>query len=127
MNMKSIIIIVDDEEKILKLYRDTLQDEGFEVFTATNSKEGLELIQEKHPALVLLDFKMPDIDGIEILTKLKENPQTKDSKVVFISAFGNPRLVEIDVNMAKQLGAIDFIQKGLSLDELVKRVKKYLE
>lgn len=126
MNIKPVILIVDDEPQILKIYGDTLKDEGFEVIMASNGQECLKLAQEKIPNLILLDVKMPDMNGIQVFEKLKEDPRTKDLKVVFISAFGDPRSVEIDADVAKQMGAIDFLKKGLSLDELIKRVKIYL-
>lgn len=126
MNTKPVILIVDDEPQILKIYGDTFKDEGFEVITASSGQECLKLAQEKIPNLILLDVKMPDMDGVQVFTKLKEDPRTKDLKVVFVFAFGDPRSVEIDADVAKKIGAIDFLKKGLSLDELVKKVKIYL-
>ena len=123
----NVILIVDDEPIILKLYSQTFKDAGFEVLTAANGTEGLKLAQEKHPDLILLDIKMPDLDGIQVFLKLKEDPKTTDIKVVFLSAFGDPNFIETDVAIVKEVGATDFIRKGISLDELVERAKKYLK
>lgn len=127
INHKFLILLVDDEPKILKLYSETLQDAGFEALTALGGIDGLKIAQEKHPDLILLDVKMPDMDGIQAFMKLKEDPRTRDIKVVFLSAFGDPNVVETDIVIAKELGAIDFIRKGMSLDELVERVRKYFK
>lgn len=79
------------------------------------------------PDLILLDLKMPVMDGIETLTRLKENPETKDIRVVFLTAFSDPVFVGIDQKLAKDAGAIDFIKKGIDLNEVVEKVKGYLK
>ena len=66
------------------------------------------------------------MDGIEVLQKIKQDPETQNLKVVFVSAFGDARAVHSDVDMTKELGGTDFIRKGLDLDEFVKRVKECL-
>lgn len=120
------ILIVDDEQDILDVYRATLEDEGFSVITASNGVEAIALAQENNPKLILMDVKMPVLDGIEALTKLKEDPKTKNLKVVFLTAFSDPNKPEVDANIAKELGAVDFIKKGISLTEFVEKVRGYL-
>jgi CheY-like chemotaxis protein len=126
MDKKHIILLIDDEPQILKLYGDILKEEGFEVMMASSGPEGLKLIQEKRPDLILLDVKMPEMDGIDVFDKIKNNPDTKDIKIVFLSAFGDPNIIDLDINAAKEIGAIDFIRKGISLNELVTKIKQYI-
>ena len=127
MNEKPLILIVDDEPEILKLYEHSLEAAGFEVVTAENGLLGIEAAKrEKKPDLILMDIKMPLMDGPEAFVKLKEDQATKNIKIVFLTAFSDIGMPEIDVSYAKELGAADFIKKGIDLDEFVVRVKKSL-
>lgn len=126
MKKASTILIVDDEPKILKLYSDTLEGAGYDVLSAGNGQDALRLAQEQKPDLILLDVKMPVMDGVEVFERLQGDERTKGIKVVFVSAFGDPNVLETDVKSAKEIGAHDYLRKGLSLHELVLRVKKYL-
>ncbi len=123
---RRLILLIDDEQEMLDLYGITLKKAGFDVIVAHNGPEGLKLAKEKKPALVLLDFKMADMDGVEVLEKIKQDSATKDLKVVFLSAFGDPMIAQTDYAVAKELGGTDFIKKGLSLDEFIKKVRSYL-
>lgn len=128
MNNKPLILLVDDEQEILDLYTTVLNNAGLETITALNGQECLDKVKGPvKPDLILLDLKMPVMDGIETLAKLKENPQTKDIKVVFLTAFSDPVFVGIDQKFAKSAGAIDFVKKGISLNELVEKIKGYLK
>lgn len=66
------ILVVDDDEHILRLYKDELSEEGYEVVLAANGKEALELFHQEDPDLVTLDIRLPDIDGIQLLRQMKE-------------------------------------------------------
>jgi two-component system nitrogen regulation response regulator NtrX len=107
------ILIIDDEPTILQTLGGLLSDEGFEVLTAGNGYEGLKLIEETAPDLVLLDIWMPGIDGIETLKKIKaDQPQLQ---VVIITGHGN---IETAVRATK-LGAFDLIEKPLNIDRVI--------
>jgi two-component system nitrogen regulation response regulator NtrX len=107
------ILIIDDEPTILQTLSGLLSDEGFEVLTASNGYEGLKLIEETAPDLVLLDIWMPGIDGIETLKKIKaDQPQLQ---VVIITGHGN---IETAVRATK-LGAFDLIEKPLNIDRVI--------
>ncbi len=125
-NNKKLILLADDEPDILKLYGGVLKDNGFEVIEASNGKEAIDLAKAKKPDLVLLDIKMPVMDGVETFYKLKEDPETKDMRIVFLTAFSDPVYPETDIRFAKEEGALDYIVKGLPLDEFVSKVKGYL-
>lgn len=118
------ILLVDDEPEILDIYGEALEDGDFEVIRASNGLECIEKAKSEKPDLVLLDLKMPEMDGMEVFSNLHAYDETKDIKVVFLTAFGDPLSIETDIKLAKELGAIDFIKKGLDLDELVLRVRE---
>jgi DNA-binding response OmpR family regulator len=66
------ILVVDDDEHILRLYKDELSEEGYEVVLAANGQEALDLFHKEDPDLVTLDIRLPDIDGIQLLRQMKE-------------------------------------------------------
>ena len=125
MNDK-LVLLVDDEQELLTLYGLALKNAGFEVITAINGAEAVEAAKNKNPDLILLDLKMPVMNGAEALSKIKEDPRLKDIKIVFLPAFSDPQRVEIDEKFAKESGALDFIRKGISLEEFIGKVKGYL-
>ncbi len=127
MDKKTLILLTDDESEILDIYGSALTNAGFEVVTASNGIECLEVAAAKKPDLILLDLKMPVMDGSEVIMKLKLNPETKDIKVVFLTAFSDPMSVGVDERAAKEAGAAGFIKKGLGLNEFVEKAKGYLQ
>lgn len=107
------IMIIDDEPSILQSLGGLLSDEGFEVLTASNGYEGLKMIEQEAPDLVLLDIWMPGIDGIETLKEIKKiHPFLP---VIIITGHGN---IETAVKATK-LGAFDLIEKPLSIDKII--------
>jgi CheY-like chemotaxis protein len=80
------ILVVDDEENIRFLYKEELEDQGYQVTVAATAEEASEKIREDKPDLITLDIKMPGIDGIEFMRKLKE--ERKDIPVILCSAYG---------------------------------------
>jgi two-component system nitrogen regulation response regulator NtrX len=114
------ILIVDDEPSILQSLSGLLADEGFEVETATNGYEGLKIVEEKSPDLVLLDIWMPGIDGIETLKEIKKNYPT--IPVIIITGHGT---IETAVKATK-LGAYDLIEKPLSIDNIIVTINNAL-
>ncbi len=122
----ALVLLVDDERDLLSVYQTKLEAAGFRVVTASDGAQAIQAAMEKHPALILMDMRMPVMNGIEAEMKLKEDPETKDIKVVFLTAFSDPNNMEIDKEKAKEIGALDFLEKGIGLDELVKKVRGYL-
>ncbi len=111
--MKKRILIVDDEESIRKSLSGALTDEGYIVLTAEDGEKALELVETERPHLLLLDIWMPQMDGMEVLTKVRE--EFPDVSVIMISGHGN---IETAVKATK-LGAYDFIEKPLSLEKVI--------
>lgn len=121
MGMTQKILVIDDDESLRRVLEYTLQEEGYEVFTAASGEEGLELFEERQPALVITDMKMPGLNGFQVLKEVKE--RSAETLVIIVTAFG-----EVDAAVkAMKLGAYDFITKPLSRDELKLTVKKALQ
>ncbi|MDD5136205.1 MAG: response regulator transcription factor [Candidatus Omnitrophica bacterium] len=113
------ILIVDDEEEFLALLKQALEERGFEVVTATNAVDaGIEIVSSL-PALILLDIKMPGIDGLEACEVLKKNPNTKDVPIIVVSALSD----ESDISDAKKAGVADYFVKPVDMERLIDRVK----
>lgn len=123
---KKLILLVDDEPKILNFYSATLEKEGYEIIKASNGMEGIKMAKIRRPDLILIDLNMPVMDGMEALMKLKEGAGTKNLKIVFLTSSGEPRGKEIDVKFAKEAGAVGFMQKGGSLNEFISEIKRHL-
>lgn len=120
--MKHKILAVDDETDILKLLQHNLVNAGFEFISAGDGPEAIELAEKSLPDLVILDLMLPNMDGNEVLKKLKVNPDTSGIPVLMLTAKGE----EIDRILGLELGADDYIVKPFSPRELVLRVKAVL-
>ncbi|HRE42013.1 MAG TPA: response regulator [Ignavibacteria bacterium] len=121
--MKIKVLVVDDEKDIVDLLKYNLEKENeFEVITAYNGKEALDILQTDKPALILLDIMMPELNGFEVCKKLKSEPSTNKIPVIFLTAKEN----EIDEIVGLELGADDYIQKPISPRKVMARIKSVL-
>ena len=116
---KRKIVIIEDEPDILEVLSYNLRREGFEILTSADGIQGLALAKREHPDLVLLDLMLPGIDGIEICTSIKKNPDTQHTLLIMVTAKGE----ESDIVLGLGVGADDYISKPFSPKELVARVK----
>jgi CheY-like chemotaxis protein len=112
------LLVVDDEVAILEALTDILSVEGYEVSTATNGAEGLQRTQAERPALILLDMMMPVMDGQEMLRRLKEDPELRETPVVVMSA---GRVTKAELQGCR------FLAKPFELDDLLNTVAEELE
>ena len=121
--MATAILIVDDEKDIRQLIANILEDEGFQVYEAHDSKTTFQLLKDKDISLVLLDIWLDrnDLDGLQILQKIKKD--RPEQPVIMISGHGN---VETAVNATKY-GAYDFIEKPFEPDRMIVTIKRALE
>ncbi|MFO7915868.1 MAG: sigma-54 dependent transcriptional regulator [Candidatus Krumholzibacteriales bacterium] len=119
--MKPLILLVDDEDTIRLFLEKTLRDEGYETFTAENGTRALQIVERELPDLVLLDLKLPDISGLQVLEKVKN--EYPEICIVMLTAFGD---IETAVSAMKK-GAFDFVSKPVNLDQLLFVVEKGLE
>ena len=115
------VVLAEDNSLLLLLLKFRLQKEGYEILTATNGKEALELIQEHKPELVLTDIMMPFVSGLEIISHVR-NKLKLETPIIIFSAAGQEEIVI----KAFDLGATDFMSKPISPNELIIRVKKLL-
>jgi DNA-binding response OmpR family regulator len=113
------ILVVDDEKRMVRFIRLNLEQDGYRVISAYNGTEALDLVRTKLPNLVLLDVMMPDIDGFEVLKKIREASAVP---VIMLTAKGE----EDDRIRGLELGADDYVTKPFSPRELVSRVKAVL-
>ena len=120
--MRHRILIVDDEEDILKLLRYNLGKAGFDVISANDGPQAIETAGRELPDLVVLDIMLPNMDGTEVLKALKKNPLTEKIPVVMLTARGE----EIDRVIGLELGADDYMIKPFSVKELLLRVNVLL-
>ena len=115
------ILVVDDEASVVEVVGLYLRKEGFQVRSASNGRQALESIRDQRPALIILDLMLPEVDGIEIIRRLREDRQ-ESIPVIMLTARGQ----EIDRIYGLELGADDYVTKPFSPAELVARVKAVL-
>jgi two-component system KDP operon response regulator KdpE len=118
-NTRYKILAVDDEKRMVRFIQLNLEQDGFEVITAYNGKEALEQVRTQLPDLILLDIMMPDINGFEVLKKIRE---VNTVPVIMLTAKGE----EDDRIQGLELGADDYITKPFSPRELVSRIRAVL-
>ncbi|GER66357.1 sporulation initiation phosphotransferase F [Weizmannia acidilactici] len=117
---KPNILIVDDQFGIRILLTEVLQKEGYETFQAANGAQALDLAANREIDLVLLDMKIPGMNGIEILKRLKE--MKPDIRVIIMTAYGELDMIE----EAKDFGALNHFAKPFDIDDIREAVQKYL-
>jgi len=110
--MKERVLLVDDEEGIRNVLSISLADAGYEVHTAESTAKALEIFRRLSPAIVLADIKMPGLDGMELLRKVKQ--ERRDTEVIMISGYGDQDLAV----RSKELEAVDFVTKPISQEAL---------
>ena len=116
---KEKILVVDDEADILELVRYNLVREGYVVVCAATGEEALKSAASDPVDLIVLDLMLPGIDGLEVTRRLRQNPGTKDTPIVMLSAKGE----EADIVSGLELGADDYVTKPFSPRVLVARIK----
>lgn len=120
--MASKILVIEDDPIILTLIKATLLREGYEVVTAANGSEGLRLVQEIQPQLVVLDITMPGLNGHQVCQYLRSEPTTMHLPIIMVTAMSRPA----DQRRGFELGADDYLAKPFQLAELVTRVQSLL-
>lgn len=115
------ILIVEDKASMAKMLEETLENEGYRIIIARNAKEGIRMIREESPDMLLTDIKLPDKDGIEVLKASKEESPLRP--VIVMTAYGS---VEVAVSAMKE-GAFDFITKPFDTDHLRMLIGRALE
>jgi CheY-like chemotaxis protein len=118
----SVVLVADDDEDVLLLVRAVLEREGHEVIATRDGAEAVAAAEQRRPDIAVLDVAMPELDGLEVLRRLRADATTTDVPVVLLSA----RVQEDDVKRGYADGANAYVQKPFSPRELTERVSELL-
>ena len=121
-NNQPVILVVDDIVTNIVLIQAFLRGRNYEVLSAQSGVQALQIASENHPDIVILDIMMPEMDGYEILEKKREKEDTKDIKVVMLSALAK----ESDIRNAMDLGADGFLTKPILANKLYEALEKLI-
>lgn len=116
------ILAVDDDKFIVMVIRVNLEFEGYEVVEAYDGVQALEMIESEKPDLVVLDIMMPEMNGWDVLSRIRENPETEDLPVIMLTALAQDR----DIEEATLRGADVYLTKPFEPEELILTVKRML-
>ena len=119
----STVLIVEDNEKNMKLARDVLQAKGYQTLEAETGEEGVRLAKEQTPDLVLMDIQLPGINGIEAFKQIRADPKTARIPVVALTASVTPT----DRSQITAAGFDAFVGKPINLKEFLDTVKRFVE
>ena len=117
------ILVIDDEPHLVEILANRLKANRYQVITAVTANEGLEMAIKDKPDLVLLDILMPDMDGYQVLRKLKEEPQTKKIPVMMLTV----KKWSEDVQKAMLGGAVDYLVKPFDPVILLQKIKRTMK
>ena len=120
--MTHVILVVEDNERNLKLLRDLLEYEGYDVRVARTGEDAVTLAVKDPPDLVLMDLQLPGIDGIEALRRLRESPRTADIPVVAVTA----QAMKQDRERAMEAGFDGYVEKPISVRAFPGLVRRFL-
>lgn len=119
---KGPVCVIEDEEDIREILTLQLTREGYDTLTAESGEEGIQLVREQKPDLVLLDLMLPGVDGLDVCRTLKEGKDTKDIPIIMITARGE----EADIITGLEMGADDYVTKPFSPRVVLSRMKAVL-
>ena len=121
--MRKKILIVDDEPNIVMTLEYAFKKKGFEVFIARDGSEALEILEVNVPDVVLLDVMMPQVDGYQTMTWIKNNKALQDTKVVFLTAKNKAS----DIETGMDLGADKYLTKPFSVKKIVTEITELVK
>jgi len=120
--VKKKILIVEDEESLLKLESILLTSKGYDVRGVLNGQQALDAIREERPDLVLLDIMLPEIDGFEVCQRIKDNPETKSIPVIMLTA----KKSREDMARGEKVGADWYITKPFKSIMVIETIQRFL-
>ena len=121
-NNQPVILVVDDIVTNIVLIQAFLRGRNYEVLSAQSGGQALQIASERHPDIVILDIMMPEMDGYEVLARLRAGEDTRDIKVVMLSALAK----ESDIRNAMDLGADGFLTKPILANKLYEALEKLI-
>jgi two-component system phosphate regulon response regulator PhoB len=120
--LKPVVVVIEDESALSTMLKYNLEHEGYRVATASGGEEALILVGEEKPDLILLDWMLPQISGIEICRRLRARPETANIPIIMLTARGE----EADRIRGLDIGADDYITKPFAMIELLARIRAVL-
>jgi len=117
------VLIVEDNELNMKLFHDLLEVQGYNIVEARTGPEALKSANEHRPDLILMDIQLPEVSGLEVTKKIKENPELDNIPVIAVTAFA----MKGDEERIRQGGCEDYIAKPISVASFLEKVKRYLD
>jgi CheY-like chemotaxis protein len=123
-----LVLIVDDEAVFREIFSERLSAAGYRVETAEGGQQGIDKARALKPDLVLMDVKMPGMEGTEAASILREDPDLKDIKIVFLTSLGDPstELQASDSSLAQKFGFQGYIKKTDDSSIVIEQIKKFL-
>lgn len=127
-NGKYLILLVDDDSSFREIMKAKLEAAGFVVLEAKDGQDGLNKLKELKPDIVLLDVQMPKMSGIEALSKIKADPEIANTKVFFLTNYGEKNTADapLDDKFAKEIGAVGHLRKTDDLDKIIDAINGQL-
>jgi two-component system phosphate regulon response regulator PhoB len=119
---KKTILVVDDEEDFLNLLKTTLELRGFEVITTSNAVEAGIRLASRLPSLILMDIKMPGINGLDACDAIKRHAPTKDVPIIIVSGLSDDGTIK----KARRLGIVDYFVKPVNMENLIQKIREVL-
>lgn len=121
--MAKKVLIVEDEQIILDLLQKKLIREGYETLVAKDGDEGLRVMRQNRPDIVLLDIIMPKVGGLEVMAEMQKDPELKKIPIIVISNSGQP----VEIDKAQALGARDWLVKAeFNPQEVIEKIEKQI-
>lgn len=117
------ILVVDDSTTNNFLLENLLQSDGYDVELIENGLDAIKYLEKNMVALIILDIMMPDLSGIEVLKKIKNNSDSKDIPVIILSAISNIKVLK----QSQELGALDYILKPFDIKSFITKINKYIK
>ena len=126
MTKPPLILIADDDRDFMEILSTKLLAEKYEIAEARNGQEAIDKAKSLIPDLIIMDIKMPDVNGTEAVLEIKSVPETRDTKIVFFSnlVYPWPGVKSENEKFASELGAVTFLKKSADLDEIINKVKE---
>ena len=122
MSEKNRVLLIDDHQTVFRLLQAIVRIKGYTLLYAENGQQGIVMARQELPDLILLDVMMPDIDGFKVCQYLKENEDTKDIPIMFLTARG----ADGDLELGRKAGADGFMTKPFQTIEVLKQIELLL-
>jgi DNA-binding response OmpR family regulator len=123
MNEKSRILLIDDHQTVFRLLEAIVRIRGYKLLYAESGQQGIVMARKEQPDMILLDVMMPDLDGFKVCQYLKENDDTKDIPIMFLTARG----AEDDLETGRKAGADGFMTKPFQTIDVLNQIERMLD